>query len=57
MNKFGYRKGIISGIIIAVCAIYMFRLFSYQVIDDTYKVMADNNSQRTETQYPARGLI
>lgn len=57
MNKFGYRKGIISGIIIAVCVIYIFRLFSYQVVDNTYKIMADNNSQRTETQYPARGLI
>lgn len=57
MNKFGYRKEIISGIIITVCAIYILRLFYYQVIDDTYKIMADNNSQRTETLYPARGLI
>lgn len=57
MNKFGYRKGIISGIIITVCIMYILRLFTYQVIDDTYKIKADNNSQRTETQYPARGLI
>ncbi|WP_018336342.1 MULTISPECIES: penicillin-binding protein 2 [Butyricimonas] len=57
MNKFGYRKEIISGIIITVCAIYILRLFYYQVIDDTYKIMGDNNSQRTETLYPARGLI
>jgi penicillin-binding protein 2 len=57
MNKFGYRKGIIAGIIITVCVIYIIRLFNFQVLDDTYKIRAENNSQRIETQYPARGLI
>ena len=57
MNKFGYRQGIISGIIISVCVVYLLRLFTYQVVSDKYKVMAENNSQRTETEYPARGLI
>lgn len=57
MNKFGYRKGIISGIVICVCVIFIIRLFTYQVIDDKYKIMAANNSQRVEIQYPARGLI
>ena len=57
MNKFGYRQGIISGIIISVCVVYLLRLFTYQVISDKYKIMAENNSQRTETEYPARGLI
>lgn len=57
MNKFGYRQGIIAAIIISVCVIYLLRLFTYQVVDDTYKIMADNNSQRIEIQYPARGLI
>lgn len=28
-----------------------------QLIDDTYKIMSSSNSQRIETQYPARGLI
>lgn len=57
MNKFGYRKEIISWIMIGVCIIFILRLFTYQVVYDTYKIMADNNSQRIETQYPARGLI
>lgn len=57
MNKFGYRKGIIAGIIITVCVIYIIRLFTFQVADDYYKIKADNISQRIVTQYPARGLI
>jgi len=57
MNKFGYRKGIIAAIMVCVCVIYIVRLFSYQVLDDKYKRLADNNSQREEIQYPARGLI
>ena len=57
MNKFGYRQGIISGIIVTVCIVYLLRLFTYQVVSDKYKIMAENNSQRTETEYPARGLI
>ena len=57
MNKFGYRKWIIAAMVAAVCLVYIARLFSYQVLDDTYKIMADNNSQRIEIQYPARGLI
>ena len=57
MNKFGYRQGIISGIIVTVCVVYLLRLFTYQVVSDKYKIMAENNSQRTETEYPARGLI
>ena len=57
MNKFGYRQRIIAAIIIGVCAIYIARLFVYQILDDTYKIMADNNSQHIEIQYPARGLI
>ena len=38
MNKFGYRQGIISGIIISVCVVYLLRLFTYQVVSDKYKV-------------------
>ena len=57
MNKFGYRQWIIAAIMVSVCVVYIIRLFIYQVVDDTYKVMADNNSQHIEIQYPARGLI
>lgn len=57
MNKFTHRKTIISGIIICVFIIYILRLFTLQVIDESYKLSAINNSQRVVTQYPARGLI
>lgn len=57
MNKFTHRKTIISGLVICVCAIYTLQLFNLQVIDESYKLSAINNSQRIETQYPARGLI
>jgi penicillin-binding protein 2 len=33
------------------------QLFNLQIIDDSYKFSAINNSQRVETEYPARGLI
>lgn len=57
MNKFSHRKTVISGIIISVCALYIIRLFYMQVLDDSFQEQAIRNSQRVETQYPARGLI
>jgi penicillin-binding protein 2 len=57
MNNFSNRKYIIGGIFIFVVIIFILRLFNLQIIDDTYKLSAENNSQRQVTQYPARGLI
>lgn len=57
MNKFSHRKAIISGVIIVIFGIYVCQLFNLQVIDESYKLSAINNSQRVETRYPARGLI
>lgn len=57
MNKFTHRKTILSTIFIIVGVIYILRLFYMQLIDKTYEMIAVNNSQRIETQYPARGLI
>ena len=57
MNKFSHRKAVISGLIVFVFGIYIIQLFKLQVIDESYKLSAINNSQRVETQYPARGLI
>jgi penicillin-binding protein 2 len=51
------RKYIIGGIIILVVIILSVKLFSIQVIEDTYRLSADNNVLRYVTQYPARGLI
>lgn len=57
MNKYTHRKTVISAIIICVCCIYIIRLFYMQVLDDSFQMKAILNSQRVETQYPARGLI
>lgn len=57
MNKFTHRKAVISGLILFIVIVYIFQLFKLQVMDESYKLSAINNSQRVETQYPARGLI
>lgn len=57
MNNFSHRKFIISGIFIFFIVVFIIRLFILQIVDDSYKVYADNNTQRNITQYPARGLI
>ncbi|MDR2037422.1 MAG: penicillin-binding protein 2 [Bacteroidales bacterium] len=57
MNQYDIRKYVIGGTIILVALILIIRLFFLQVIDVSYKISADNNSQRLQTQYPARGLI
>lgn len=57
MNKYTHRKAVISAIIISVCCIYIIRLFYMQVIDNSFQEEAIRNSQRVETQYPARGLV
>lgn len=57
MNPFSTRQYIIGGIISLVFFIYLSRLFYIQIIDNTYKYSAENNSQRYVTQYPSRGLI
>lgn len=46
-----------SAIYIAVALLYIARLFYIQVIDDSYKLDAENNSRRYEVRHPARGLI
>lgn len=57
INPYSQRKYIIGGLIVFVVLIYIVRLFYMQVIDDSYKYSAQNNSQRRITNYPARGLI
>lgn len=57
MNPFTERKYVIGAIYGIVGIIFILRLFWMQVIDDSYKLSAENNSRRNVTQYPARGLI
>ena len=49
-------RNLILGMI-GVAIIYSIQLFWLQIIDDKYKISADNNALRYETRYPARGLI
>lgn len=58
MNKsYSNRKYIIISIFIIVGVIFLVRLFLLQVLDNEYKLSAQNNVLRYVTQYPARGLI
>ncbi|MDI9341111.1 MAG: penicillin-binding transpeptidase domain-containing protein [Sediminibacterium sp.] len=51
------RKYIIGGFFILVAVIYIARLFYIQIIDDKYKLDAQNNAFRYITEYPVRGYI
>ena len=57
MNNFSNRIYVIGGIFVLVVLIFIIKLFNLQIVDDSYKLSAENNSQRQVTQYPARGLI
>lgn len=51
------RRFVIGGLFLLVLLIYVLRLFYLQVIEDKYKVMANDNAFLTRTIYPARGQI
>ncbi len=57
MNRFSDRKFVIAAIFISIGVIFLLRLFYIQVINDDYKLSANNNVLRYVTQYPARGLV
>jgi len=57
MTDSNERKFVVGMIIIGLGVIYLIRLFYIQVIDDSYKLSADNNVLRYITEYPTRGLI
>ena len=54
---FDQRKYIIQGIIIGVGIIYLLKLLWLQIIDDTFKDEALQNSIQRITVYPYRGVI
>jgi len=51
------RKYFIGGFFILVVLIYIVRLFYIQLIDESYKIGADNNAVRKQTEYAVRGYI
>ena len=58
INDLYYRRRyVISGIAIAIVAVYICRLFYLQVIDQSTADQADNNALVRQTIYPSRGLI
>lgn len=57
MDNLSKRSHIIIAVFAIVCIIYIIRLFSLQVLNQTYKQFATNNILREIVQYPARGLI
>jgi penicillin-binding protein 2 len=56
-DTYNSRKYLIIGIIIVASLLLIIKLFGIQIVEDTYRMSADNNVLRYVTQYPARGLI
>lgn len=56
-NLLSSRKYIIGGIFLIVCIACIARLFYMQIIDDSLKLDASNETFRHITQYPPRGCI
>ena len=58
MNKhYDNRKFVVGGLFGTILIIFLIRLFSIQVIDDSYKTSSENNVLRKEVDYPSRGLV
>ena len=57
MKKHENRTYISGGFFGLVILIFIIRLFSIQVIDDSFKTSSENNVIRKQTDYPRRGLI
>jgi len=57
MKDYSGRSQVVILIFVSVAIIFLGRLFYIQIIDDSYKLSADNNVIRYVTQYPNRGII
>ena len=51
------RKIVIGGFIVVVVAIYMWKLFDLQILDDKYREIAVSNARSTKITHPSRGQI
>jgi len=51
------RQIVIAMLVVLVAVLFILRLFSLQVLNDTYKNSADSNAFLRKTVYPSRGLI
>ena len=57
MDKFENRKFVILAIMILIGIIFLGRLFYIQVLDESYKLSAENQALVKQTLYPSRGVI
>lgn len=57
MKNLESRRYVIGLIFLSIGIIFLIRLFYVQVLDDHYKLDANNNVLRHIIKYPARGLI
>lgn len=51
------RVFIIRAFVVIIVVLFSVRLFSIQILDDNYKIAAENNVVQKIIQYPYRGLI
>lgn len=56
-DQYYRRRWVISGIAVGVVLVYLIRLFSLQIVDQSTKDKADANALIRQTVYPSRGLI
>src|SRR5512138_2523606 len=56
-DAFINRKYVIIALIVLASVALLVKLFGIQVVENKYRLSADNNVLRYITQYPARGLI
>lgn len=56
-SKHTDRMYVVMGIVLLVAVTFLLRLFYIQVIDESYRLSAENNVIRYQTEYPARGLM
>ena len=56
-HRYDRRRFVIAGIVVAIIAIYVVRLFSLQIVNDEYKQNAESNAFLNKTIYPSRGVI
>ena len=57
MNQLSERKYVIMGVFILIGLVFIFRLFYIQLIDDSYKLDARNQSFHYRIEFPIRGYI
>ena len=51
------RKNILIAGVVTVAFILIIQLFNLQILNEEYKITAENNAYKYITRYPVRGLI